>query len=886
MTVQIKDATASGSDIEAGSDANFSVGQAVDEVSINIDYAIIKHFSEHLYSSPNKAIEELVSNGFDALATLCYVYVPGDFVQDRVIVWDNGLSMDSDGLQAMWQIARSPKEDLGVGRFISGEGKRRAVIGKFGIGKLASYAVGHRISHLCRTKDGRYLSVSVNYRLFTEKEMSDDKRSDTQIAALEPSLSAQPATSLEELPDSASAEDDRKKTPIRELSKAQADALVRELLPTGAAVEVMLAQPHWTLAVIDDLKDVPLYPARLMWILGNGMPLRPDFKVFVEDKEITPRLASNALTTWDLAEPKLKTSLLTAWKEGVAQKKVFGDLKFEPATEPDPKAADSGDPASYSAAVVFPTMGRVTATVRLFQDSLATKSIEDGRSFGFFLMVRGRLVNPDDEKLFLNDPSFGTFYRSQFQILADGMDADLLADRESLRRDTAMTRELQILQVALYRAARTEVESQDDVKNSAERPESRLPVRSRELFRDPMTALLSRSSEEVGPVDYDEPVIERVVLGEGRPLAEIDPANGHLQVNRSHPFYKVIETQAGGGKKAAATMRAVDLFAVSERLTEGFLYGRGVAEDQIIDLLDWRDKLFRSLAVTYDRNPDDAVLELRASSIPGGDRFELAITNIFNLMGFKATQHGKPGEKDVLVIAPLGPDHRAFIIEAKGSKHPVVNVTAALASAAAHRDAVDGAVHAVVIAREFAGFVNKDEPAILKECEAVKNVSVVTVETLVGLYYALLKYAYPLDSVMDALFAIETPKAKAERVAALDKPLEDFNFREVLDEIWLRQSGEAVKDQVATRALWQSRPAWRDGMTIAAFSDKLAALEHFAGRLMVYDPNEKTVYLRHDPEKVSDHVKRSLAPAFAATLVEIEGSDTSSNDVGVEGTKQ
>ena len=75
-------------------DATFQVGNPVDTVKIDIDYAIIKHFSEHLYSSPNKAIEELVSNGFDALATLCYVYVPGAHVQNRVIVWDNGLSMD------------------------------------------------------------------------------------------------------------------------------------------------------------------------------------------------------------------------------------------------------------------------------------------------------------------------------------------------------------------------------------------------------------------------------------------------------------------------------------------------------------------------------------------------------------------------------------------------------------------------------------------------------------------------------------------------------------------------------------------------------------------------------------------------------------------------
>lgn len=831
-------------------DATFEVGKPVDTVKIDIDYAIIKHFSEHLYSSPNKAIEELVSNGFDALATLCYVYVPGDHVQGRVLVWDNGLSMDPAGLQAMWQIARSPKdESFGKDRVNQAEGRRRAMIGKFGIGKLASYAVGHRISHVCRTADGRYLSVSVNYRLFAQDTSNHTAGAAAAADRAEPEKAkAGPAVEAA----------DPSKTPIRELDAAQAETMVRELLPTGAAVDVMLAQPHWTLAVIDDLKEVSLYPGRLMWVLGNGMPLRPDFQVFVEDKPVTTRLASKASTTWTLAEPRLRESLQTAWREAHRDKKVTGDLDLDPSPLPSDKI-DPGDPASAEPTVSFPALGRVSAAVRVFEDSLAVKAEDEGRSYGFFVSVRGRLVNPDDDKLLLHDPSFGTFYRSQYQIRADGMDADLLADRESLRRDTPLTRELRVLQTALYRAARVEVESNDAIKDKAERPESRLPARSRELFRDPLAALLARAEGSPGTVDYDEPVIDRVQLGPDRPLAELDVANGHLQVNRAHPFYKAVEAQAGSGKKAAATMRAFDLLAVAERLTEGFLYGRGVADDQVADLLTWRDKLFRSLAATYERNPDDAILELRAASVPGGDRFEIAITELFNLMGFQATRHGQPGEKDILVVAPLGPAHRAFIVEAKGSNKAVRNVPAALASAAAHRDKVGGAVHAVVVAREFAGFLEKDEPAILQECQAVKGVSVVTVDTLVQLYYALIKYAYPLESVMEALFAIETPSAKRVRVDALEKPLEDFKFRDVLDAIWDMQSGESIKDQVPIRTLWQRRPEWREGLELPAFTEKLAALDHFAGRLMVLDPNEKTVYLKHHPEKVAEHVNRSLA---------------------------
>jgi hypothetical protein len=69
-------------------------------------------------------VEELVGNGFDAFAERVFVYLPGSH-SDLLMVWDD--------------------------------------VGKFGIGKLAGYAVGNRITHLCR-RDKRFLEVSIDYR--------------------------------------------------------------------------------------------------------------------------------------------------------------------------------------------------------------------------------------------------------------------------------------------------------------------------------------------------------------------------------------------------------------------------------------------------------------------------------------------------------------------------------------------------------------------------------------------------------------------------------------------------------------------------------------------------------------------------------------------------
>ena len=43
-----------------------NIGKRTDTINVLLSYRIVELFSEGLYSSPNKAIEELVANSFDA----------------------------------------------------------------------------------------------------------------------------------------------------------------------------------------------------------------------------------------------------------------------------------------------------------------------------------------------------------------------------------------------------------------------------------------------------------------------------------------------------------------------------------------------------------------------------------------------------------------------------------------------------------------------------------------------------------------------------------------------------------------------------------------------------------------------------------------------------
>src|SRR3972149_8149762 len=91
-----------------------TVGGETEKIDIRLSYRIVRLFSEGLYASPNKAIEELVANSFDAGARRVAVFLPADFHDQgaTITVLDDGEGMDAGGLKLPWLIGKSPKRDL------------------------------------------------------------------------------------------------------------------------------------------------------------------------------------------------------------------------------------------------------------------------------------------------------------------------------------------------------------------------------------------------------------------------------------------------------------------------------------------------------------------------------------------------------------------------------------------------------------------------------------------------------------------------------------------------------------------------------------------------------------------------------------------------------
>ena len=151
-----------------------STGTKTGDIDVQLSYKIVKLFSEGLYASPNKAVEELVSNSFDAGANKVHVLLSSNIHDQNatIVVIDDGIGMDPEGLKQHWLIGISKK------RMLTELPRGRKQIGKFGIGKLSTYVLANRLTHVTKN-DGKYYLMSMDYRMI-------DRRLDNEVEPKKP----------------------------------------------------------------------------------------------------------------------------------------------------------------------------------------------------------------------------------------------------------------------------------------------------------------------------------------------------------------------------------------------------------------------------------------------------------------------------------------------------------------------------------------------------------------------------------------------------------------------------------------------------------------------------------------------------------------------------
>ena len=238
-----------------------NLGNYVDKLEVTLSNEIVQLLSEQLYRSPLKAIEELVVNAYDADATECRIFVPlpSDNANRFIVVFDNGIGMDYDGLVNLWQIGRSNKRTDEVSNR-----SQRKQIGKFGIGKLATYTITHRVTYISKSKSST-LAVTLNFKDFAK------------------SVANSPVElSVQEIID------------WNTFSNQTIFKTACSLIGINPGMLSTAKNKSWTFAILEDLKPKAqsIQQSRLKWVLSTAMPLQNNFLLFLNGEQIVRLMAA------------------------------------------------------------------------------------------------------------------------------------------------------------------------------------------------------------------------------------------------------------------------------------------------------------------------------------------------------------------------------------------------------------------------------------------------------------------------------------------------------------------------------------------------------------------------------------------------------------------
>lgn len=661
--------------------------QEVEQIPVRISYDIIRLFSEGLYKSPHKAVEELVSNSYDADASNVRIVLPRRNAEDAnssdstdgLWVVDDGAGMDVAGFRDLWRVADSKKS-----RITSGAA-RRLPIGQFGIGKLAAYVLAWKLTHISRV-ESRYLLTRMDFR---------------KIASVKQNSNSDPVN-----------------ISLQEVSKSTAMALLAEIESRDPTAWQLLFgdETHansWTATGLSEFKDLyeRLKPGQLRWVLSTGLPLQSEFKVWINgklvqsSKERLPRVHEIQLgSAEDFAAINLG---FTVHKNSSTWVDVLG-------------------------------VGRVNGRAEVFQKSLeGTKSESLGRSHGFFIRVRGRVINLEDELFGLRIQNHSTWSRFILEIDADGLHDHLLSSREGVKDFYGLDQLRKYLQglFNLCRSAfeswlRKENEKLDIMQLISDKPSVLITeplmdtLRQTVKMRSDSFYMKNPCGEMGGECEKwlasNEEKIRRTPIRDTKfnkegfhaPALRYFPTSQALSLNPDHPFVDKL-TESGRYKDPAK------LFGSSELLLEGQLHGRGLSADMINNLLQDRDRILRLVA---GNTPPTAIEVLR--QLKEAQKHPLALERVvgtvFQTLGFEYQRNGGHASgPDGILYARLGKHKKSLaayslVYDAKQTDQNSVSADkidfAGLESFRSDEDAD----YAFFIAHSYAGELDSDSRLIEK----------------------------------------------------------------------------------------------------------------------------------------------------------------------------
>lgn len=710
-----------------------TVGEKIDDIEVSISHRIIELFSAGLYSSPNKAFEELVCNSYDAFASKVAVYVPSDFTVEGAYIWvcDNGEGLNKDELKKLWRIGESSKREGNV------RDKKRLQIGQFGIGKLATYILARKLSYISK-KDGRYILATMDYNLIKEdyeKLLIDE----------------------------------------REVKEEDAKALLEQYV-NEKLVQFDLfgdnAEETWTVSLMTELKPKAgeIRLGRLKWILSTALPLNPGFELcFNGEKIVSSKINIPVMQKWVIGE-----------NDDTAKKIKTAECRVVTCNGKEEYFVD------------FENLKGVHGEFILYENSLLEgKSAELGRSHGIFLIIRGRLINLEDALLGMEAFSHGVFNRCRIIVNADELDKNLTSTREAVKDSVPFTQLKEYIKKKFNNEVRKYYFDQQIQMEEKKNVASRMAQTSYLTSKKPVYDFVQNfySGRILNPILIERPLDEdreellslyekNLETGEqviehikwdykniDDPIAKLNLKSRVLTVNKAHPYVaNYIDSNNN--------MIPLESMVITEVLTESHLYELNVDEETINMIIRKRDNTLRQLALA-DKVGIPAVAMYLKDSLNNPSGLEDAVARVLEAIGFEVTPIGGNGEPDGKADAFLGYDENgkskgySLTYDAKSTAKSRISAGTAHLSGLKRHQAKYNADYCIEVAIDYQG-ANDDDSAITFESQREK-VTMISANDLIKLLLLVTPKQLGLDKLKDLFETCYSPRQVHEWIERLEK---------------------------------------------------------------------------------------------------------------------
>ena len=531
----------------------------------------------------------------------------------------------------------------------------------------------------------------------------------------------------------------------------------------------------------------------------------------------------------------------------------------------------------------LPGVGKICGTARIHERPLTSgKSEQFGRSNGFFVRVRKRVINLEDELFGVQQPNHAAWSRFVLEVDADGLRDHLLSSREGVR-DSQVVHVLRLRLLEIFNRCRTAYEEWRRRENEQLDLTGLLSDRPSVYVTEPLLRSV-RTTVESGsdsfyvetPRDLEEedrfkwldtyqgelsekPLRQTkfVKHGPNAPAFRYYPDRHSIEVNSDHPFVDKL-TQGDKHRNPAK------LFAASEVLLEGQLQDHGISAATANSLLRDRDRVLRLAAGDA---PPTAAEVLRLLAVANQDRnaLERATGAVFQVLGFDYERKGGnlPGTDGVLQ-ARLGlhrdrlADYK-LVYDAKQTNQPSVAADKVIFGSLEDFRRKESADYGFFIADAYNAELDKDgklnrQIAQMTDCR-LTLLKIEHLERLVRLHY---RYGVTLTRLRLLFENARTVPEVGAWIGRLKKELEDQGevpLRVLLQGLEEEKNDPiAIPNVIAVRAKLPELAKFAPSHLIA----RLMGIQSIIGSRWIEVDDEGTVIMHHTSDQLLSELQRNI----------------------------